>query len=75
MKKDGNGCGKYPLQEEGGTSSDIKEWRKVWAGGQQLMQKVPFKDTGDCEMVSGETVAKQHWITVCRITLEIKKRK
>lgn len=34
-----------------------------------------LKDTRDCRAVSGEDIARQHWMVVFRMNLEIKERK
>ncbi|XP_051784652.1 uncharacterized protein LOC127528083 [Erpetoichthys calabaricus] len=40
-----------------------------------LCRKVDLKEIEDCKVVAGESVVKQHRMVVCRMTLEIKKRK
>ncbi|XP_051776131.1 uncharacterized protein LOC127526080 [Erpetoichthys calabaricus] len=40
-----------------------------------LCRKVDLKEIEDCKVVAGESVVKQHRMVVCRITLEVKKRK
>lgn len=40
-----------------------------------LNRRVSLKEIGDCKAVSGENVARQHWTLVCRMTLDVKKRK
>ncbi|KAG7488682.1 hypothetical protein MATL_G00037740 [Megalops atlanticus] len=40
-----------------------------------LCRRCNLKEIGDCKVVTGENAAKQHWMVVCRMTLEIKKRK
>ncbi|XP_051784638.1 uncharacterized protein LOC127528037 [Erpetoichthys calabaricus] len=40
-----------------------------------LYRRVNLKDIEDCKVVAGESVVKQHKMVVCRMTLEIKKRK
>ena len=34
-----------------------------------------MKDIGECNVIAGDNVAKQHRLLVCRMTLETKKRK
>ena len=34
-----------------------------------------LKEIGDCKVIAGDNVAKQHRLLVCRMTLETKKRK
>ncbi|XP_051784793.1 uncharacterized protein LOC127528352 [Erpetoichthys calabaricus] len=40
-----------------------------------LCRRVNLKETEDCKVVAGESAVKQHRMVVCRMTLEIKKRK
>lgn len=40
-----------------------------------LCRRCNLKEIGDCKVVTGESVARQHRMVVCRMTLEIKKRK
>ncbi|XP_051775811.1 craniofacial development protein 2-like [Erpetoichthys calabaricus] len=40
-----------------------------------LCRRVDLKEIEDCKVVAGESVVKQHRMVVCRMTLEIKKRK
>ncbi|KAG2467630.1 ZDH14 palmitoyltransferase, partial [Polypterus senegalus] len=40
-----------------------------------LCRRVDLKEIEDCKVVAGESVFKQHRMGVCRMTLEIKKRK
>ncbi|XP_051789178.1 uncharacterized protein LOC127529475 [Erpetoichthys calabaricus] len=40
-----------------------------------LCKRVDLKEIKDCKVVAGECVVKQHRMVVCRMTLEIKKRK
>ena len=34
-----------------------------------------LKEIGDCKVIAGDNVAKQHRLLVCSVTLETKKRK
>uniref|UniRef100_A0AAR2IVR4 Endonuclease/exonuclease/phosphatase domain-containing protein n=1 Tax=Pygocentrus nattereri TaxID=42514 RepID=A0AAR2IVR4_PYGNA len=40
-----------------------------------LSRRCHIKETGDCKVVPGESVARQHRVVVCRMRLETKKRK
>ncbi|XP_051790281.1 uncharacterized protein LOC127529729 [Erpetoichthys calabaricus] len=40
-----------------------------------LCRRVDLKEIEDCKVFAGESVVKQHRMVVCRMTLEIKKRK
>ncbi|XP_051781551.1 uncharacterized protein LOC127527298 isoform X2 [Erpetoichthys calabaricus] len=40
-----------------------------------LCRRINLKEIEDCKVVAGESVVKQHRMVVCRMTLEIKKRK
>ncbi|KAG2457342.1 CFDP2 protein, partial [Polypterus senegalus] len=40
-----------------------------------LCRRVDLKEIEDCKVVAGESVVKQHRMVVCRMALEIKKRK
>ncbi|KAK3561329.1 hypothetical protein QTP86_030628 [Hemibagrus guttatus] len=40
-----------------------------------LFRRGNLKEIGDCKVVVGESVARQHWMVVCRITLMVCKKK
>ncbi|KAJ8364363.1 hypothetical protein SKAU_G00131940 [Synaphobranchus kaupii] len=40
-----------------------------------LCRRCNLKEIGDCKVVAGESLARQHQMVACRMTLEIKKRK
>ncbi|KAL7870677.1 hypothetical protein SRHO_G00081740 [Serrasalmus rhombeus] len=40
-----------------------------------LSRRCHLKEIGDCKVVPGESVARQHRVVVCRMRLETKKRK
>ena len=40
-----------------------------------ICRRAYLKEIGDCNVIAGDNVAKLHRLLVCRITLEIKKRK
>ena len=39
-----------------------------------LCRRAYLKEIGDCKVIAGDNVAKQHRLLVCRMTLETKKR-
>ncbi|KAI5091794.1 hypothetical protein C0J45_19000 [Silurus meridionalis] len=40
-----------------------------------LCRRCNLKEIGDCKMLAGDSVARQHWMVVCRMVLEVKKRR
>ena len=40
-----------------------------------ISRRAHLKEIGDCKVIAGDNVAKQHRLLVCRMTLETKKRK
>ena len=40
-----------------------------------VCRRAYLKEIGDCKVIAGDNVAKQHRLLVCRMTLETKKRK
>ena len=40
-----------------------------------VCRRAYLKEMGDCKVIAGDYVAKQHRLLVCRMTLETKKRK
>ena len=40
-----------------------------------LCRRGSLKEIGDCKVVAGESVARQHRMVVCKMTLEIRKRR
>eukprot|EP00064_Thunnus_orientalis_P021775 superscaffoldBa00006835_g21943 len=63
--------GRYGVKER----NVEEEWRMVNTNELCLTQECNLKEIGDCKVVAGENVARQHWMVVCRMTLEFKKRK
>ncbi|KAK3560574.1 hypothetical protein QTP86_010913 [Hemibagrus guttatus] len=43
--------------------------------GYILCRRGSLKEIGDCKVVVGESVARQHWVVVCRMTLMVCKKK
>ncbi|KAI5104378.1 hypothetical protein C0J45_6004 [Silurus meridionalis] len=45
-------------------------------GDEELMgRRCNLKEIGDCEVLAGDSVAIQHWMVVCRMVLEVKKKR
>ncbi|KAI5628038.1 hypothetical protein C0J50_8276 [Silurus asotus] len=40
-----------------------------------LCRRCNLKKIGDCKVLAGDSVARQHWIVVCRMVLEVKKKR
>ena len=70
-KKNENGCGENLLPKARRTQSDIR----VEAGAHMTtyVDRHYLKEIGDCKVVTGGSVARQHWMVVCRMTLVVRK--
>ncbi|KAI5615915.1 hypothetical protein C0J50_8646 [Silurus asotus] len=40
-----------------------------------LCRRCNLKEIGDCKVLAGDSVARQHWMVVCRMVLEVKKKR
>ncbi|KAI5628769.1 hypothetical protein C0J50_2637 [Silurus asotus] len=40
-----------------------------------LCWRCNLKEIGDCKVLAGDSVARQHWMVVCRMVLEVKKKR
>ncbi|KAF7707242.1 hypothetical protein HF521_018460, partial [Silurus meridionalis] len=40
-----------------------------------LCRRCNLKEIGDCKVLAGDSVARQHWMVVCRKVLEVKKKR
>ncbi|KAI5087942.1 hypothetical protein C0J45_22431 [Silurus meridionalis] len=40
-----------------------------------LCRRCNLKEIGDCKVLAGDSVARQHWMVVCRMVLKVKKKK
>ena len=63
-KNNGNGCGEYILSKERRTQVDYILWRPC-----------NLKEIGEVKVMTEESVARKHWMVVCKITLVLRRTK